>query len=109
MSNEQKKVPPSETQVSELLTTAEVADRVRKHPKTVERAIRDGRLRAARLSGTDRGPYGVAPEWIEEWIFGAVIPSRRPRSVVPSRPSSRSLASGTLPLAPDMGRDRKTA
>lgn len=97
------------TQPPELLTTAEVAARVRKHPKTVERAIREGRLRAARLSGTDRGPYGVAPDWIDEWILGAVIPSPRPRPASPPRPSSRSRAGGTLPLTPDMGRDRKTA
>jgi len=95
--------------VSELLTTAEVAARVRKHPKTVERAIRDGRLHAARLSGTDRGPYGVAPEWIDEWIFGAVTSRRRPRGVKSSQPSSPSPARSTLPLTPDMGRDRKTA
>ena len=60
------------TEIFELLTTAEVAARVRKHPKTVERAIRDGRLRARASQAPDRGPYGVAPEWIDEWIFGAV-------------------------------------
>lgn len=109
MSDEQGHVAAGKEHLRELLTTAEVAARVRKHRKTVERAIRDGRLRAARLSGTDRGPYGVAPEWIDEWIFGAVIPRCRPRPVVPPRLSSPSLASGTLPLTPDMGRDRKTA
>lgn len=96
-------------EVPELLTTAEVAARVRKHPKTVERAIRNGRLRAARPSGSDRGPYGVAPQWIDEWIAGALV-ARGPRHPAPaSSHAAPSRASRTLPLTPDMGRDRKTA
>ena len=45
----------------------------------------------------------------DEWIFGAVIPNDRPRRSLPPNRSLRSRAGGTLPLTPDMGRDRKTA
>lgn len=95
---------------TELLSTAEVAARVGKHPKTVERAIRAGRLRAARLSGTEHGPYGVAPEWIEEWINGAIVRAVSRSVAVPPmpRPTGRQ-THRSLPLTPEMGRDRRAA
>lgn len=92
----------------ELLTTAEVAERVRKHPKTVERAIRRGDLRATRLSGGDHGPYGVAPEWVDEWIRSCATKPAPP--VVPPMPAGPIDARrGALRVEPDMGRDRSAA
>jgi excisionase family DNA binding protein len=89
-----------------LLTTAEVAEIVRRHPKTVERAIRRGDLRATRLSGGDQGPYGVRPEWVDEWIERGV--TEVPASpAVPSMPDARlPTRGGKLTVRPDMGRDR---
>ena len=98
------------SQARELLTTAEVAARVRKHPKTVERAIRAGRLRAARLSGTRHGPYGIAPEWVDEWIGNGLVRTIAPSPATPPLPDvGRRAASKQLPLTRDMGRDRTAA
>lgn len=98
------------TKPRELLTTAEVAVRVRKHPKTVERAIRAGHLRAARLSGTERGPYGVAPEWVDEWIGNTLVRAFGSSPATPPLPDSGSRARGKrLPLTRDTGRDRTRA
>jgi excisionase family DNA binding protein len=46
-------------QSSSLLTVAEVAHRYRTSPRTVQRWIRDGQLRATRLPG-GRGRYRIS-------------------------------------------------
>jgi excisionase family DNA binding protein len=92
--------------VTELLTTAEVAERIKRHPKTVERAIRAGRLRATRLSGGDHGPYGVAPEWVDEWI-NACTTTPAPPMVPPMPATPITVRTGTLRVDDHMGRDRE--
>lgn len=96
--------------MTRLLTTAEVADIVRRHPKTVERAIRRGDLRATRLSGADHGPYGVRQEWVDEWIDQRVT-AAAPAPMVPPMPAGEIKASapGRLVVTRDMGRDRAPA
>jgi excisionase family DNA binding protein len=52
-----------------LLTTREVADRLRVHPDTVLRWFRAGALRGRRLPGTNALRF---PEsWIDEYVYGS--------------------------------------
>ncbi len=85
-----------------LLTTAEVARLLGRHPKTVERMIRDGRLRATRLSGASTGPWGVRPEWVDELIDASETASAEPRPLpVQGRARGRGRR---LAVRPGMGR-----
>ena len=59
--------------MSDLLTVDEVARRARVHPETVKRAVRAGRLRAARLGA--RGAYRIREEWFDEWVDDQSIAS----------------------------------
>jgi excisionase family DNA binding protein len=49
-----------------LLTPNDVADLCQISPKTVMRAIRSGRLAAARLG--KRGSFRIAPDDVDAWI-----------------------------------------
>lgn len=63
-----------------LLTVAQVADLCQVSRRTIERAIADGRLRAAPLGR--HGAARIRPEWLEEWIDGSarrVAGSKRQR------------------------------
>lgn len=54
-----------------LLTVGDVAEMCQVHRKTVTRAIRSGRLRAARLGA--RGAYRLRPDDVDAWIAGSVV------------------------------------
>ena len=96
---------PGEAQSAlRLLTTAEVAERLRLHPKTVERAIRRGELRAWRPSGA--GPWRIRPEWVRDWIEERATRPRAARIRANELPTVGGPSSeGRLEIAPGMGRD----
>jgi excisionase family DNA binding protein len=50
------------------LKVREAADRARCGPKTIYRAVRSGRLRAARIGG--RRELRFLDSWIDLWLFG---------------------------------------
>ena len=52
------------------LTVREAADRARCGTKVIYRAVKEGRLRAATVSGRGRGRGALlfAPEWVDAWI-----------------------------------------
>lgn len=50
------------------LKVREAADRARCGPKTIYRAVRSGRLRAARIGG--RRELRFLESWIDEWLIG---------------------------------------
>ncbi len=54
-----------------LRTVGDVAEMCQVHRKTVTRAIRSGRLRAARLGA--RGAYRLRPEDVDRWVADSVI------------------------------------
>lgn len=60
-----------------LLTVAQVAEICQVSRRTIERAIADGRLRAAPLGR--HGAPRIRPEWLDEWIDGSVRHARKPR------------------------------
>lgn len=87
-----------------LLTTAEVAERLQVHPKTVERAIRRGDLRAWRPSTA--GPWRIRAEWVDEWIETRATRPRGARAHVDELPPvGGPSADGRLEVRPGMGRD----
>jgi excisionase family DNA binding protein len=53
------------------LTTLEAADRACCGPKTVRRAVRRGRLRAARMGN---GELRFLESWIDEWLVDQLMP-----------------------------------
>lgn len=59
--------------MSELLTVGDVAELCKVNAKTVQRAIRAGRLRASQLGA--RGAYRVRPEDVDAWIDGSRVPA----------------------------------
>jgi excisionase family DNA binding protein len=56
---------------SRLLTVPEVAQRLRVHPESVRRWLRQGRLRGGRLGGTKLG-YRVPEREVERFIRDAM-------------------------------------
>jgi excisionase family DNA binding protein len=87
-----------------LLTTAEVAERLRLHPKTVERAIRRGELRAWRPSAA--GPWRIHPEWIDHWIDARATRPGAARNRLGGMPTlAQPSGEGRLEVTPGMGRD----
>ena len=56
-----------------LLTVAEVAERLRTHPETVRRWMREGRLRGVRLGGPKLG-WRVAEAELERFLTDAGAP-----------------------------------
>jgi excisionase family DNA binding protein len=54
----------------QLLTVAEVAGRLRTHPETVRRWMRDGKLRGIRLGGPKLG-WRVAEAELERFLAAA--------------------------------------
>ena len=57
---------------SEWLTVKEAAARAKLHPNSIYLAIRQGRLRAARL-GT-RKDYRLLEDWLDAWIISCSTP-----------------------------------
>ena len=55
-----------------LLTIHEAADLACCAPQTIRRAVRNGRLRAAR-AGT-RGEFRFLERWIDEWLINQLMP-----------------------------------
>ncbi len=55
-----------------LLTIHEAADLACCAPQTIRRAVRNGRLRAAR-AGT-RGEFRFLERWIDEWLLDQLMP-----------------------------------
>jgi excisionase family DNA binding protein len=53
------------------LTTAEAAERASCTQKTIRRAVRQGRLHAARIRG---GELRFLENWIAEWLVDQVAP-----------------------------------
>jgi excisionase family DNA binding protein len=86
-----------------LLTTAEVAERLRLHPKTVERAIRRGELRAWRPSAA--GPWRIRAEWVDHWIEARATRPRAARHPQETPAVARPSGEGRLDVTPGMGRD----
>ncbi|HVL69352.1 MAG TPA: helix-turn-helix domain-containing protein [Vicinamibacterales bacterium] len=69
------------------LTTQEAADRACCGPRTVLRAVRSGRLRAARI----RGELRFLGRWIDEWLINQVMPEDGDIAVaIDAAPSSLS-------------------
>jgi excisionase family DNA binding protein len=85
----------------QLLTVADVAARCQLHPKTVNRAILRGDLRAQPLG--KRGAYRIRPEWVDEWID---TPRPRLATVAPQPRPPRPGPRGTLRVTDDMGPQR---
>ena len=56
-----------------LLTVAEVAERLRTHPETVRRWMREGKLRGVRLGGPKLG-WRVAEAELERFLADAGAP-----------------------------------
>lgn len=54
------------------LTTAEVAERVQVGVKVIYRAVRRGKLRAARIDG--RGDWRFKAEWVDAWVESCATP-----------------------------------
>jgi len=52
------------------LTTQEAADRACCGPRMLRRAVRSGRLRAARV----RGELRFLGRWIDDWLINQVMP-----------------------------------
>jgi excisionase family DNA binding protein len=67
-----------------LLTVEDVAEMCQVHRKTVTRAIRSGRLRAA---------YRLRPDDVDEWIADSVVEPRPIGSSGPQRPGVLMLES----------------
>ena len=78
-----------------LLTVGDVAEMCQVHRKTVTRAIRSGRLRAARLGA--RGAYRLRPEDVDRWVADSVV---EPVAVA----SPRARRRGMLPVDGENGR-----
>ena len=53
------------------MTVGDVAEMCQVHRKTVMRAIRSGRLRAARLGA--RGAYRLRPDDVDQWVADSVV------------------------------------
>lgn len=51
---------------TEILTVADVAARAHVGRRSVYLAVRDGKLRAARVDG--RGTMRFTPEWVNAWL-----------------------------------------
>jgi excisionase family DNA binding protein len=56
-----------------LLTVAEIAERLRTHPETVRRWMREGKLRGVRLGGPKLG-WRVAEAELERFLADAGAP-----------------------------------
>ena len=55
-----------------LLTIHEAADLACCAPQTIRRAVRNGRLRAARAG--NRGEFRFLERWIDEWLVNQLMP-----------------------------------
>ena len=55
-----------------LLTIHEAADLACCAPQTIRRAVRNGRLRAARAG--IRGEFRFLERWIDEWLMNQLMP-----------------------------------
>src|SRR4051812_29859381 len=64
-----------------LLTVGDVAEMCQVHRKTVTRAIRAGRLRAARLGA--RGAYRLRHDDVERWLTESLV---QPAPSLPAAP-----------------------
>jgi excisionase family DNA binding protein len=75
------------------LTTQEAADRACCGPGTLRRAVRNGRLRAARI----RGELRFLGRWIDDWLINQVMPEDADIGVaIDAAPSTRpAVASGS--------------
>ena len=60
------------TGVLEWLTTDDVVSRLRCGPKQIYRAVKTGKLRAARIG--DRGDYRFRPQWVDDWLERSATP-----------------------------------
>lgn len=88
----------------ELMTVADVARKSKMHPKTVQKAIRAGRLRASRLG--ESGAYRIRPEWYEQWVEASAS-STAPTatgSAARSTRSARPRERGRLAVTEGMGK-----
>jgi excisionase family DNA binding protein len=65
----QRQSVPVATTKGQAFTVSQVASRLRFHPETVRRWLRDGKLRGYLLGG-DRGGYRVAETDLEEFMAG---------------------------------------
>ena len=69
------------------LTTQEAADRACCGPRTLRRAVRSGRLHAARVDGELR----FLGRWIDDWLINQVMPEDADIAVaIDATPSSRA-------------------
>lgn len=59
------------------LTAADVAEQLKLGIKVIYRAVKRGRLRAARIDG--RGLYRFRQEWVDAWVESCVTPTERGR------------------------------
>ena len=57
----------------EWLTVKEAAAREKTHPNTIYLAVRQGRLRAARMGG--RGGIRIADAWLDAWLVSLSTPT----------------------------------
>jgi excisionase family DNA binding protein len=93
----------------ELLTIAQVAERLQVSEKTVRRAIRTRGLRAFQVAGRDT--WRVRPEDLEEWLEQRSNRAHpEPRDVTPvaisaARGRGGRRGTGVLAVEPGMGRE----
>ena len=57
---------------SPWLNPQQASQYAHRHPQTLAREVRAGRLRAARVGG--RGEYFYRAEWLDEWLEGQALP-----------------------------------
>ena len=73
------------------LTTADAAEMACCDPRTIRRAVRNGRLRADRVG---RGDLRFLESWIDEWLIDQLVPEDHDIQVaidaVPSGPRQDS-------------------
>jgi excisionase family DNA binding protein len=74
------------------LKVREAADRARCGPKTIYRAVRSGRLRAARIGG--RRELRFLESWIDEWLIGegGADAGESPAAIDAARTGTRGVA-----------------
>lgn len=77
-------------QIPDLLTVSEAALLVRRHPETLRRAIREGRLAAWR----QRGCTLVSPETLKAYLDDYLCPASATKSLISNAVEASTTSSG---------------
>jgi excisionase family DNA binding protein len=88
--------------IAHLLTVSDVAALCQVNAKTVQRAIRAGRLRASQLGA--RGAYRLRREDVDAWIDGSTVRVPQLGSPVDAEVRPRPMPRGRLVVGHAVGR-----